>query len=137
MAGNSKKSASGRPDRRLRLLLWVLLYKIPPLWEISRENELNACAHCRVSWEFLNTAKKEFPVHWARMLAKRERRRAFVRQHGFVHDGWTPPDPNDPRSRYYPAWALERRAKGEDKMIYLLRLALRKRWEMDGLGEQK
>jgi hypothetical protein len=135
MREDTPRPSGARPDKRLRLLLWFLLYKVPALDDISRKQEIDACIHCHLTAEFMEVAKRESTKQWSNMLAKRDRRRVFLKEHGFIHDGWTPPAPNEPRSRNFPTWALMKRATGEEKMVYLLRLAIRGRWNRDNTGE--
>ena len=73
---------------------------------INRETEESARKHCKYSEEAWARDRADFQSQWERMLAKRERRFRWYQKHGKVPDGWTPPDPNDPRSRRYPKRAL-------------------------------
>jgi hypothetical protein len=76
--------------RRERLVLWWLTYKLPVECEVDDAAIADAAAVAR--WDVAKIAeiRDAFPVHWGRMLAKRELRLAHYRKHGSVPDGVTP-----------------------------------------------
>ncbi len=76
--------------RRERLVLWWLTYKLPVERELDDAALADAAKVAR--WDVAKIAeiRDAFPVHWGRMLAKRELRLAHYRTHGFVPDGVTP-----------------------------------------------
>ena len=89
---------SERPNRHYMLVLWKLLYRIDVQTEtLHGLDEIVACLHSKLDINLWNEQKRRFPREWDKMLKKRERRLAWFNQHGSVPDGWTPPDPNDPR----------------------------------------
>jgi hypothetical protein len=64
---------------------------------LDRQDEVDACRHARLDLTGWDEQKTRFPREWAKLLAKRQRRLAWFTRHGAVPDGWTPPDPQDPR----------------------------------------
>jgi hypothetical protein len=76
--------------RRERLVLWWLTYKLPV--ERTVDDAAIAKAATVSRWDVTKIAgiRDTFPVHWGRMLAKRELRLAHYREHGAVPDGVTP-----------------------------------------------
>ena len=76
--------------RRERLVLWWLTYKLP--FERKVDDAAIADAAKVARWDVAKIAgiRDAFPVHWGRMLAKRELRLAHYREHGYVPDGVTP-----------------------------------------------
>ncbi len=76
--------------RRERLVLWWLTYKLPVEREVNDAALADAAAVAR--WDVANITgiRDAFPVHWGRMLLKRELRLAHFRKHGAVPDGVTP-----------------------------------------------
>jgi hypothetical protein len=76
--------------RRERLILWWLTYKLPVEREVDDVAIADAAKVAR--WDVMEIAniRDAFPVHWGRMLLKRELRLAHYRKHGSVPDGVTP-----------------------------------------------
>jgi hypothetical protein len=76
--------------RRERLVLWWLTYKLPV--ERTVDDAALADAARVARWDVMEIARirDAFPVHWERMLAKRELRLAHFREHGSVPSGVTP-----------------------------------------------
>ena len=76
--------------RRERLVLWWLTYKLPVEREVDEVAIGDAAKVAR--WDVMEIAniRDSFPVHWGRMLLKRELRLAHNRKHGSVPDGVTP-----------------------------------------------
>ena len=76
--------------RRERLVLWWLTYKLPVERTVDHAALADAATVAR--WDVAKIAgiRETFPVHWGRMLAKRELRLAHFRRHGSVPDGVTP-----------------------------------------------
>ena len=77
-------------SRRERLVLWWLAYKLPVEREVDDVAIADAAKVAR--WDVMEIAgiRDALPVHWERMLAKRELRLAHYRTHGSVPDGVTP-----------------------------------------------
>jgi hypothetical protein len=77
-------------SRRERLVLWWLTYKLPVEREVDDVAIADAAKVAR--WDVAKIAeiRDAFPVHWGRMLLKRELRLAHHRKHGAVPDGITP-----------------------------------------------
>jgi hypothetical protein len=119
-----------QPDKRFRLTLWFLLYRVHAQQQITREIEVIACEHCRMPLCLFDRFKGDFPHHWNQMLDKRSRRLAYLLQHGEVPGGWTPPNSTDERSGNYPAAALATRDKSSNgALIYALRAG--RRWQLN------
>ena len=95
--------------KKFRLALWWLTYRLHVLEDINPESEEAARRHCKYSSQDWDQDRVDFKQQWNRMLAKRKRRFDWLRNHGSVPDGWTPPDPKDPHSRKYPQRALAAR----------------------------
>ena len=93
-------------NKRFRLALWWLTYRLPVLDGVNKETEELARKHCKYSEADWARDREDFQSQWERMLSKRERRFRWYQKRGKVPDGWTPPDPNDPHSRKYPKRAL-------------------------------
>jgi hypothetical protein len=76
--------------RRERLVLWWLTYKLPV--ERALDDAALAEAAKVTRWDVTKIAeiRDAFPVHWERLLLKRELRLAHYRKHGSVPDGVTP-----------------------------------------------
>jgi hypothetical protein len=76
--------------RRERLVLWWLTYKLPV--ERTVDDAALAEAATVARWYVAKIAeiRDTFPVHWGRMLLKRELRLAYYRKHGAVPNGVTP-----------------------------------------------
>jgi len=76
--------------RRERLVLWWLTYKLPV--ERTVDDAALAEAATVARWDVAKIAeiRDTFPVHWGRMLLKRELRLAYYRKHGAVPNGVTP-----------------------------------------------
>ena len=76
--------------RRERLVLWWLTYKLPVERPVDDAAIAEAAAVAR--WDVMEIAgiRDAFPVHWGRMLLKRELRLTHFREHGAVPDGVTP-----------------------------------------------
>jgi len=106
----SDNPAQNRPNRRIRLILWWLLYKIPVERELTIADELQAAIHCRVPFEEIEHIRTTYLRQWSTMGIKRVRRRCYFLQHGSIPDGWTPPDPLDRRSRNRPCRGASPRA---------------------------
>ena len=77
-------------SRRERLVLWWLTYKLPVEREVDDAALADAAAVAR--WDVVKIVgiRDAFPVHWGRMLLKRELRLAHFREHGSVPEGVTP-----------------------------------------------
>jgi hypothetical protein len=99
------------PNRRVRLALWWMLYRVPIDVDLGsrRDWQVNAALHLKWRLETFDDLALVFPRHWQRMLEKRSRRLAYARMHdGRCPDGWTPPAPGE-IARNPPWGALARR----------------------------
>jgi hypothetical protein len=76
--------------RRERLVLWWLTYKLPVEREVDNAALADAAAVARWDVTKIVGIRDAFPVHWGRMLLKRELRLAYYRKHGGLPDGVTP-----------------------------------------------
>jgi len=85
------------PGRHFRLTCWRLLYHVPVEKLLDRQDEIDACLHSRLDVARWDAGKTQWPLEWAKVLAKRQRRLEWFQQHGSVPPGWCPPDPADPR----------------------------------------
>jgi len=95
-----------RPSKHFRLVCWRLLYHVDVQKTLDRQDEINACQHSYLALDKWDDEKARCPREWAKLLAKRQRRLAWFKEHGEVPEGWTPPDPNDPvRTAHKPIHA--------------------------------
>lgn len=90
-------SHSARPSKHFSLICWRLLYGVAVHDTLNRQHEIDACRHARFDLARWDEQKAQFPREWTKLLAKRQRRLQCCQQHGSVPDGWTPPNPKDPR----------------------------------------
>jgi hypothetical protein len=87
------------PDKRIRLILWWLLYRVPIDVDIQDNSlwRLHARKHLKLGKEWLRDIEARAPYHWKRMLEKRARRLEYAKAHGgYCLEGWTPPAPGEP-----------------------------------------
>jgi hypothetical protein len=92
-----RPNAMNRPTKHFRLTTWRLLYGVTVEKDLDRDDEIKACQHSRLALDQWDEQKVLCPREWEKLLAKRQRRLLWFRQHGSIPDGWTPPDPKDPR----------------------------------------
>ena len=104
-------------NKRFRLALWWLTYRLHVTEDINEESEKAARDHCKYSEKDWKQDRKDFQSQWDRMLSKRSRRFDWFRKYGEVPAGWTPPDPKDPHSRKYPQRALANRLPKRYRMF--------------------
>ena len=90
-------NVGAKPTRHFRLVCWRLLYHVDVLKTLDRDDEEAACRHARFSLSTWNIERARCQREWTKLLAKRQRRLAWFQTHGSIDDGWTPPDPADPR----------------------------------------
>jgi hypothetical protein len=88
---------SNKPSKHFRLTCWRLLYHLDVQKPLDRQDEIDACGHSHHDLDRWDEQKARFPREWAKVLVKRQRRLDWFTEHGSVPDGWTPPDPKDPR----------------------------------------
>jgi len=93
----AEPTGTNKPTKHFRLTCWWLLYKVAIEKILDSQDEVEACQHSRLNLNVWDEQKALFPREWAKVLAKRQRRLAWFRQHGKVPNGWTPPNPRDPR----------------------------------------
>ena len=94
------------PSKHFRLVCWWLTYRVPVESEALDIHFEAAVTHCRMGlFEFL-AGMRRWPAEFAKVVTKRERRRQWLAVHGSIPQGWTPPDPQDPRTANRPqaAW---------------------------------
>lgn len=78
-------------------MCWRLLYRLDVTKELDRYDEFEACRRARMAVSVWDLYKAAYPREWAKLLAKRQRRLAWFLLYGSIPNGWTPPDPKDPR----------------------------------------
>ena len=89
--------AVNKPTKHFRLVCWRLLYHVDVQKNLNRQDEIDACLHSRLALDKWDAEKARCPKEWAKLVAKRQRRLAWFKEHDGVPDGWCPPDPKDPR----------------------------------------
>jgi hypothetical protein len=102
---------SNYPNKRVRLILWWVLYRVALDVDIEANSlwRLSAREHLKLDKDGLRGIAIRFPRHWARMLEKRARRLAYARANGgYCPEGWTPPAPGE-TIRNPPLIALAKR----------------------------
>jgi hypothetical protein len=106
------------PNRRIRLALWFMLYRVPLDVDIGNDFgwQVSCANHLKLHWKTFEALRTDFPRHWQRMLDKRARRLAYARKHGGCPPGWTPNAPGEV-TRPAPVVALMLRCKKEDDKI--------------------
>lgn len=108
-------------SRHTRLVCWWLVYRVDASRNLTPEDEAAACAHAKMPLERWLAVRASRPREWEKVLAKRKRRRAWLRKHGSVPDGWTPPNPRDRRTANIPACIARRRILADSLMQCLTR----------------
>ena len=118
-----------KPTKHFRLTCWRLLYGVDVQKILDRQDEVDACQHSSLALDVWDEQKALFSRQWAKLIAKRQRRLDWVKEHGSVPDGWTPPDPNNPRrSSHKPIHAyLSRRGLTLDEFLAKYRFVPLKR----------
>jgi hypothetical protein len=86
-----------KPTKHFRMVCWRLLYHVDVRKYLDRVDEIEQCRHARFSLDKWDAEKIRCPKEWTKVLAKRLRRFIWFTEHGSIKDGWTPPDPKDPR----------------------------------------
>jgi hypothetical protein len=76
--------------KRERLLIWWLTYRLAVDRRVDTATIEDAAREIRLTAQQIDTVRQEHPVHWERMLLKRELRLAHYRKHGSVPRGITP-----------------------------------------------
>lgn len=99
------------PNKRVRLALWWLLYRVPIDVDLAvrRDWQISCAAHIKWDTETFDAMTLVFPKHWQRMLEKRQRRLCYAQNNdGYCPFGWTPPAVGEV-IRNAPLGALARR----------------------------
>jgi hypothetical protein len=76
--------------KRERLLIWWLTYRLSPERRVDAAAIGDAAQETRLTAQQIDAVRKEHPIHWERMLLKRELRLAHYQKHGWVPEGVTP-----------------------------------------------
>jgi hypothetical protein len=76
--------------KRERLLIWRLTYRLPVERSVDAAAIEEAALETRLTAQQIDAVRQEHPIHWERMLLKRELRLAHHRKHGSVPAGITP-----------------------------------------------
>lgn len=84
------RPAVGCKDRRFRLVLWWLTFRLPIGAELDEAAVTKGCEHCRYSRAQFAKARKAHPIHWERVAWKRELRRRFLEENGWCPASRTP-----------------------------------------------
>jgi hypothetical protein len=100
-----RSTAMDRPSKHFRLTAWRILYHVPVEKILDRQDEIDACRHARLDLARWDEMKARWPHEWSRLLAKRQRRLDWFKQHGSIEPGWCPPDANDRRTANRPVRA--------------------------------
>lgn len=103
---NARAKHSGIPSKHFRLVCWFLIYKVPPRVTDWRSFVPKACQHAKMPAAAFEAASRRWPRELKKVAEKRRRRLAWLKAHGAVPGGWTPPDPKDRRTANYPAAAM-------------------------------
>jgi hypothetical protein len=76
--------------KRERLLIWWLTYRLAVECGVDAAAIEEAARETRLTAQQIDAARKEHPIHWERMLFKRELRLAHYQKHGWAPEGVTP-----------------------------------------------
>lgn len=76
--------------KRERLLIWWLTYRLALERSVDAAAIKDAARETRLTVQEIDAVRQEHPIHWERMLLKRELRLAHYRKHGSVPRGITP-----------------------------------------------
>jgi hypothetical protein len=72
------------------LLIWWLTYRLAVERGVDAAGIEHAARETRLTAQQIDAVRQEHPIHWERMLLKRELRLAYHQKHGAVPDGVTP-----------------------------------------------
>jgi hypothetical protein len=72
------------------LLIWWLTYRLAVERGVDLAAIEDAAQETRLPAQRIDAIRQEHPIHWERMLLKRELRLAHYQKHGAVPDGVTP-----------------------------------------------
>jgi hypothetical protein len=92
--------------KRGNLLVWWLTYRLPVERLLDASALAEAAKETRLSLEAIETIRTENPIHWERMLLKRQLRLDHFRKYQSVPDGVT------------PGWPLGRNADRVQVQLY-------------------
>ena len=98
-------------DKHFRLVCWSLTYDVPPDVRDIEPHIGAACDHAKMALREFQQARRKWPREFAKVLAKRERRRKWLKRHRTIRPGWTPTDPRDGRTGNFPHAALAARRR--------------------------
>lgn len=76
--------------KRERLLIWWLTYRLAVERGVDAAAIKDATQETRLTAQQIDAVRQEHPIHWERMILKRELRLEHHRKHGAVPDGITP-----------------------------------------------
>ena len=113
-----------KPTKHFRLVCWHLLYHVDVQKSLDRQDEIEACRHAQLDLDRWDEQNALFPREWTKLMAKRQRRLGWLKEHGSVEDGWTPSDPKDPRRSANKPIAAYLTRRGFTKNEFNARFAL-------------
>ena len=99
------------PTRQMRLVAWFLVHRVRLGATVTAEHVQRACVRVNLSLEAWEAGCAMFPDLLASVGRKRARRWAYALEHGEIQIGWTPPDPNNPRTAAR-AWGSFQQRRG-------------------------
>jgi hypothetical protein len=76
--------------KRERLLIWWLTYRLAVERGVDTAAIEDAARETRLAAQQIDAVRQEHPIHWERMLLKRELRLAHYQKNGWVPEGVTP-----------------------------------------------
>jgi hypothetical protein len=76
--------------KRERLLIWWLTYRLAVERSVDAAAIEDAARETRLTVQQIGAVSQDNPIHWERMLLKRELRLTHYRKHGAVPNGITP-----------------------------------------------
>jgi hypothetical protein len=76
--------------KRERLLIWWFTYRLAVERGVDTAAIEDAARETRLTAQQIDAVRQEHPIHWERMLLKRELRLAHSKKHGWAPEGVTP-----------------------------------------------
>ncbi|MEY5014801.1 MAG: hypothetical protein RIS92_1159 [Verrucomicrobiota bacterium] len=117
------RKRSKRIDKRIRLLLWWLTYRLAVERNVDKRAVKEAAEKTRLTPQEVYAVMADYPIHWERVLLKRTLRLNHQRKHGSVPDGVTPGWPLGRHVTQFAATLTRRQRSLEKKPLKLLRWA--------------